>query len=128
MIRNFTEHSANERTFLAWIRTAIAVIGFGFVLEKFNLFILALAATASAEVGKAIRTDRLSGPIGRYEGLAFMLTGLVLIGLGYWRFVRNEKLIDGTAARETGGVQAEIAVSAILVALVAVYCASILVG
>jgi putative membrane protein len=43
---NFTEHSANERTFLAWIRTAIAVIGFGFVLEKFNLFILALAAAS----------------------------------------------------------------------------------
>jgi inner membrane protein YidH len=45
---NFTEQSANEQTFLAWIRTAIAVIAFGFVLEKFNLFILALAASSSA--------------------------------------------------------------------------------
>ena len=44
MIHNFTEHSANERTFLAWLRTGIAVIGFGFVVEKFNLFILALPA------------------------------------------------------------------------------------
>jgi putative membrane protein len=129
MNRNFTAHSANERTFLAWIRTAIAVIAFGFVLEKFNLFILALASSASAEVGKAIRMDRLTGPIGRYEGLAFMLTGLVLIGIGYWRFVRNERLIDGVGQpREKGGVQAEIAVSSILAALVAVYCASILVG
>jgi putative membrane protein len=123
---NFTEHAANERTFLAWIRTAIAVIAFGFVLEKFNLFILALAASASAEVSKAIRTDRLTGPIGRYEGLAFMLTGVVLIALGYWRFVRNEKLIE-SGQRQTGGIQAEIAVSVILVALVAVYSASILV-
>jgi putative membrane protein len=127
LIRNFTEHSANERTFLGWIRTAIAVIAFGFVLEKFNLFILALAATASAQVSTAIRTDRLSGPIGRYEGLAFMLTGLVLIGLGYWRFIRNKKMIEGAEVREAGGVQAESAVSAILTALVAVYCASILV-
>jgi putative membrane protein len=125
---NFTEYSANERTFLAWIRTAIAVIAFGFVLEKFNLFILALAASASAEVSRAIRTDRLSGPIGRYEGLAFMLTGVVLIGLGYWRFVRNEKMIEGAEPRQAAGIQAEIAVSVILVALVAVYCASILVG
>ncbi len=127
MIRNFTEHSANERTFLGWIRTAIAVIAFGFVLEKFNLFILALAATASAQVGAAIRTDRLSGPIGRYEGLAFMLTGLVLIGIGYWRFVQNKKMIEGAEIRKGGGVGAEGAVSAILIALVALYCASILV-
>ncbi len=82
MIQNFTEHSANERTFLAWVRTGVAVVAFGFVLEKFNLFILALAASASAEVARAIRADRLSGPIGRYEGLAFMLTGVVLLGLG----------------------------------------------
>ena len=128
MTGNFTEHSANERTFLAWIRTAIAVIAFGFVLEKFNLFILALAASAPAGVSKAIRTDRLSGPIGRYEGLAFMLTGVVLIALGYWRFVQNEKLIESAGPRQTGGIQAEIAVSVILAALVAVYCASILVG
>ena len=38
MIRNFAEHSANERTYLAWVRTGIAVTAFGFVLEKFNLF------------------------------------------------------------------------------------------
>ena len=127
MTGNFAEHSANERTFLAWIRTAIAVIAFGFVLEKFNLFIVALAASSSTEVSKAIRTDRLSGPIGS-EGFAFMLTGVVLIALGYWRFVSNQKLIEGAEPRQTGGIKAEIAVSAILVALVAVYCASILVG
>jgi hypothetical protein len=55
------------------------VIAFGFVLEKFNLFILALAASSSAAVSKAIRTDRLSGHIA-YEGLAFMLTAPWAIG------------------------------------------------
>ena len=124
---NFTEHSANERTFLAWIRTAISVIGFGFVLEKFNLFILALAAASPAQVSKAIRTDRLNGPIG-YEGLAFMATGVALIALGYFRFARNEKLIVSDEPRQAGGIQAEVAVSVILVALVAVYFVSILVG
>ncbi len=127
MIRNFTEHSANERTFLAWVRTGIAVIAFGFVLEKFNLFILALAASASAEVGSAIRTDRLSGPVGRYEGLAFMLTGVILLGLGYWRFSRTERLIEAPEPRPTGGVQTEIAVTVILMVLVTAYCISILV-
>jgi uncharacterized membrane protein YidH (DUF202 family) len=57
-----------------------------------------------------------------------MLTGAVLIALGYWRFVRNEKLIESAGCRQAGGIQAEIAVSVILVVLVAIYCASILVG
>ncbi len=28
------EHQANERTFLAWLRTSIALVGFGFALAK----------------------------------------------------------------------------------------------
>jgi hypothetical protein len=39
MIRNFSDHSANERTFLAWVRTAIALMAFGFLAEKFDLFL-----------------------------------------------------------------------------------------
>jgi hypothetical protein len=60
MIRNFTEQSANERTFLAWLRTGIAVIAFGFVVEKFNLFMVALASAAGG-LGRGIATERLSG-------------------------------------------------------------------
>jgi putative membrane protein len=30
---------ANERTFLAWIRTSIGIMAFGFVVEKFALFL-----------------------------------------------------------------------------------------
>ena len=48
MIGDYRDHAANERTFLAWIRTAIAVIAFGIVIEKLNLFMLALATTAQA--------------------------------------------------------------------------------
>jgi len=32
-------HLANERTFLAWMRTAISLMAFGFVVAKFDLFI-----------------------------------------------------------------------------------------
>lgn len=34
MIPNYADHSANERTFLAWVRTAIAVVGFGLAVER----------------------------------------------------------------------------------------------
>ncbi len=33
------DHLANERTFLAWIRTSIGLMAFGFVVEKFAYFI-----------------------------------------------------------------------------------------
>jgi len=33
------EHLANERTLLAWMRTSIAIMAFGFVVVKFSLFI-----------------------------------------------------------------------------------------
>ncbi len=51
MIRNFGDHSANERTFLAWVRTAIAVMAFGFIVEKFDLF---LEVAAPALAGRAL--------------------------------------------------------------------------
>ncbi|MGA7328640.1 MAG: DUF202 domain-containing protein [Rhodomicrobium sp.] len=128
MIRNFTEHAANERTFLAWVRTGIAIIAFGFVIEKFNLFIMALAASASPEAGKAIRADRFSGPIGHYEGIIFMIIGVLLLGLGSWRFMREKRLIDDPAPQKAPGIRAELTVTIILMLLVAAYCLLILTG
>ncbi|KAA0129612.1 DUF202 domain-containing protein [Chryseobacterium sp. SN22] len=36
---NTSDHLANERTFLAWLRTSVALMGFGFILVKFSLFL-----------------------------------------------------------------------------------------
>ncbi len=35
---------AAERTFLAWIRTGLALMGFGFVVARFGLFLREIAA------------------------------------------------------------------------------------
>ncbi len=35
---------AAERTFLAWIRTGLALMGFGFVVARFGLFLRECAA------------------------------------------------------------------------------------
>jgi putative membrane protein len=32
-------HMANERTFLAWSRTSISLLAFGFVIERFDIFL-----------------------------------------------------------------------------------------
>jgi putative membrane protein len=39
----------NERTFLAWVRTGVVVIAFGFVIEKFDLFLLTLLDAPSLD-------------------------------------------------------------------------------
>ncbi|HTG58643.1 MAG TPA: DUF202 domain-containing protein, partial [Terriglobia bacterium] len=37
-----SDYLAAERTFLAWIRTGLALMGFGFVVARFGLFLQAL--------------------------------------------------------------------------------------
>lgn len=37
MIAHFVEHSANERTFLAWVRTALGFVGLGLGIARFGL-------------------------------------------------------------------------------------------
>jgi putative membrane protein len=37
--QNTAIHLANERTFLAWIRTSVGLMAFGFVVVKFSLFV-----------------------------------------------------------------------------------------
>jgi hypothetical protein len=44
MITNYTDHAANERTFLAWIRTGMTVAAFGFSLFKLNALVDAAGA------------------------------------------------------------------------------------
>jgi putative membrane protein len=119
MIQSFSDHAANERTFLAWVRTGIAVIALGFVIEKFNLFVLALARTAG--LGHNLRLQRLSGSLGRYEGLAFIGGGIVLIVLATVRFARTTALIDDAKTHLARSVRAELFVSAALIVLIASY-------
>jgi putative membrane protein len=40
-IERLREHQANERTFLAWLRTSITLIGFGLAINRFGLFLRA---------------------------------------------------------------------------------------
>jgi Domain of unknown function (DUF202) len=50
MIINFREHAANERTFLDRVRTAIAVIAFGFFVERFDFLLRFLVANERAQL------------------------------------------------------------------------------
>ncbi len=121
MISGYSDHAANERTFLAWVRTGIAVIAFGFVIEKFNLFLLTLTeAGLGAEVHRS-QLASVSGRIGRYDGLALILGGVGLVILATARFVRTTRLLDDARTHSASSVRTELILSAVLVLVVTSY-------
>ena len=118
MIRGYRDHAANERTFLAWVRTGIAVIAFGLVVEKFNLFVLAMAGASLPDAGHRLQ-QRLSGPFGRYDGLALIVVGLALVVVAAARFVWTGWRLDDQGSHFAGSVRAELILSTVLVVIVA---------
>src|SRR5438309_9375086 len=86
MISGYRDHAANERTFLAWMRTGIAVIAIGAVIEKLNVFVLALTISNSPDTVGRLQLERLFGPMGRSDVLALILLGLVMMALAVARF------------------------------------------
>lgn len=62
---------AAERTFLAWIRTGLALMGFGFVVARFGLFLREIAA---------LQGGMPSPGFSRWFGIALILLGVLLTG------------------------------------------------
>ena len=116
VIPQFSDHAANERTYLAWVRTGISIIAFGFVLERFSLFL----QTVSESFGDKSPVEISRG--GREAGLAMVLAGLLALVVATWRFAATQRKIssqatvpyDGRAVLFMGGV-------VILLALAIVY-------
>ena len=121
MIGGYSDHAANERTFLAWVRTGIAVIAFGFVIEKFNLFLLTVAAAGLGNEVHRSQLAVLSGRIGRYDGLVLILGGAGLVVLATLRFVRTTRMLDDTETHSASGVRTELILSAALLLVVTSY-------
>jgi putative membrane protein len=121
MIAGYNEHAANERTYLAWVRTGIAVIAFGFVIEKFNLFLLAMAGAGLTEEARRPLIAKLSRGISRYEGILFIVSGVLLLVLATLRFVRTTRLLEDPRTHAASSVRTELVLSAWLVVLVACY-------
>jgi len=116
MIRSFTDHAANERTYLAWIRTAVALMGLGFVIERFDLFVQHLAATGAA--------DLPADPVARVAGLVLIFFGILVLAISTARYLRFKQLIAAHEEREFGSSRTDlvlVAVVCLLAALMAVY-------
>jgi putative membrane protein len=73
-------HQANERTWLAWMRTSLAMMGFGFVVARFGLFLRELAAAHDVAVAPRGSTWSL------WAGLALALLGVATVAGALLRF------------------------------------------
>ena len=112
MIKNFSDHAANERTFLAWVRTAIAVMAFGFLVERFDLF-LEIASPSLAD-----RTLSAAGQkFANIAGLALIVLGTIMIAVAAARFLRTAKAIDSPTKHPSTGARMDLALAALLVLL-----------
>jgi putative membrane protein len=111
-IRNFSDHAANERTFLAWVRTSIAVTAFGFLVERFDLF---LAVMAPGALQQNISVHR-SG-FGQVAGLVLIVSGIAMIVLATLRFARTSRQIDDDKIWPGTGSRLDIALAALLALL-----------
>ncbi|HEX4182598.1 MAG TPA: DUF202 domain-containing protein [Caulobacteraceae bacterium] len=109
MISNFSDHSANERTFLAWVRTAIAVMAFGFVVEKFNIFL----QMAQASLGLHV-VHGGSPRFGEVAGLGLMVMGLAMVALATLRFLKTARDIDDVERHVGPGAKVDLALAVLL--------------
>jgi putative membrane protein len=85
--QRISDHLANERTFLAWVRTGIGIMAFGFVVVKFSLFVkqISLMLGSKIEVPQRGYSSVL--------GIILVAFGVLITLLAYWRYKRVERQI-----------------------------------
>jgi putative membrane protein len=86
--QNARDYLANERTLLAWIRTSIGIMAFGFVVVKFSLFVKQI----SMLLGKnsTIPQHGYSSLI----GIFLVAVGAIILILSYVKYKRTEKQLS----------------------------------
>ena len=75
------DHLANERTFLAWVRTSLGLLGLGFVLARMGIFLRQIAA----EIPGAQPNQANIGHEFLVSGVVFLAIGTGLAGMAAWR-------------------------------------------
>jgi putative membrane protein len=98
---------AAERTFLAWIRTGLALTGFGFVVARFGLF---LRETRPMLDGVSVHDSGLSLPL----GIALIALGTLVTIVSALRHRRYVRAIDAGNFRLAYGSGFAVGVAVIL--------------
>jgi putative membrane protein len=109
--QNTADHLANERTFLAWIRTSIGIMALGFVVVKFSLFV----KQVSLILGKNTTT-----PSGNYSGIIGMIivaVGAIVLLLSYIRFKKIEKQLIAVLYKQTSNLVSVLTIAIFILSI-----------
>ncbi len=90
MSKKVSDHLANERTFLAWVRTGLATITFGFVVER-------LPIPSQLAGGKTQVVVPSWVPFSAIVGISLTVLGMVMIVLALLNFLHIRANIDRDA-------------------------------
>jgi len=104
------DHLANERTFLAWVRTGAAIVVFGFAIGRFAIAMRQLTALE----GHPIRTAGLSVWIGAVS----IVLGVLLVVGGLARYRKTRAQLDAGTFEPAGFVLNLVTVLTVLLGLV----------
>lgn len=85
---NTREHLANERTLLAWVRTGIGIMAFGFVVVKFSLFVKQLTLLLGKQ--QIVQQKGYSAII----GIVLVALGSMTLVMAYLRYRKTGKQIN----------------------------------
>ncbi|MDD3789229.1 MAG: DUF202 domain-containing protein [Petrimonas sp.] len=89
-----SDHLANQRTFLAWIRTSIALMGFGFVIVKFAVFLREMTQM----VGQTVKNNTRESVI---VGIFMVILGALAAILGYVQFYKVHQQIENESYKSS---------------------------
>ena len=114
MIKKYTDHAANERTYLAWVRTSIAIMSFGFLIEKFELYIAFISLTFddAQKIEPSLSAQLI--------GLSLFLVGILIIIISTIKFYIYKKDIDSEELVSYGSKKITAALS-ILIIIMAIF-------
>jgi len=99
-----TDHLANERTFLAWIRTAIAVMTLGVAINRFALFLVEMHQVVPEVRNLANRhVEKL--------GIGLVMLGIVLLVGSTWHYLHVGRTIDAETYRPSAGIMVGTAIA-----------------
>jgi putative membrane protein len=104
------DHLANERTFLAWVRTGAAFVVFGFAIGRFSIAMRQLTALE----GHAIRTAGMSV----WMGSGAIVAGVAMVVAGLVRYRKTRAQLDSGTFEPAGFVLDFITVLTVLFGMV----------
>jgi putative membrane protein len=114
-VRNRRVHMANERTFLAWIRTSIGIMAFGVVVGKFSLFV--------KQMSLILEKDDIENTLPPSHGYSAIF-GIFLVGLGtlisllaFVRYKKVQRQIDDDAYQPSSMLDILLATSVLAVGI-----------